>query len=139
MMFTISYICQDDPAAVLVCRQIDSRMYDWSFHEDEQGQGYIKLSKSKIINAYGKGRFDRDKWYLLGLSNTLSPCRGSSSKEYIQGRMTLSDIMQVFTPVHEYLSFIHSHLDRFQTRSFEESASATMQGTPKPPPIVPHN
>ncbi|XP_042214596.1 uncharacterized protein LOC121861101 [Homarus americanus] len=102
--------CLDDSTPILVCRK--AQFYtDDPFHTGQHGYPYgntrsnkYESSNSRIINAYGKERFDSEKWYVMGVGHSLNKCSDESYHKRHKSH-------QVFTPVHEYLSFIHAHLD----------------------------
>lgn len=113
-----SNYCLDDPTPILVCRQ--AIVYKDDPFSPFDGDGvYINSphsSTSRIINAYGKERFHSDKWYIMGIGHNLNKCQEddlprSDKVPYRPGGTYRRRSYQVFTPVHEYLSFIHSHLD----------------------------
>nr|XP_027229108.1 inactive serine protease 45-like [Penaeus vannamei] len=111
--------CVDDPAAVLVCRHAALHA-DTFFGFGNRGYRYHahrghKRTNARIVNAYGKHRFDSEKWYVMGLSHSLSPCSGKGQGSYRKGYGSQRKDISVFTPVHEYLPFIHAHLDVKQT------------------------
>ncbi|XP_071521624.1 LOW QUALITY PROTEIN: uncharacterized protein [Panulirus ornatus] len=129
--------CLDDPTPILVCRKasfytddpFDLGHYDYDYHheQDHRRQAYgssrtnkFYFSNSRIINAYGEKRFDSDKWYVLGVGHNLNSCHdkgdaygkyGKHDKRRKRRRHHKHHSRQVYTAVHEYLSFIHSHLD----------------------------
>ncbi|XP_068218850.1 uncharacterized protein [Palaemon carinicauda] len=120
--------CIDDPTAILVCRK---PRFDYgnpfSSREDHYSSGPDKyhFANSRIINAYGQNRFDGDQWYVMGLRHSLSKCGNKHGSGYSPrnpygprnaygprnpyGRT--ANPYQIFTPVGDYLSFIHSHTD----------------------------
>ncbi|XP_045624002.1 uncharacterized protein [Procambarus clarkii] len=98
-----SNYCLDDLTPILMCRQATIYTDDpFSLNDIDRGiPNFISSFNSRIVNALGKDRFDSEKWYVMGIGHNLNQCN-----EEGRGRN-----FQVFTPVHEYLSFIHSHLD----------------------------
>ncbi|XP_047490065.1 uncharacterized protein LOC125039814 [Penaeus chinensis] len=107
--------CVNDPAAVLVCRQAALHA-DTSFGFGNRGYGYHahrghRRTNARIVNAYGRYRFDSEKWYVMGLSHSLSPCSGKGQVNYRKGYVSQRKDVSVFTPVHEYLPFLHAYLD----------------------------
>ncbi|KAK3855977.1 hypothetical protein Pcinc_037653 [Petrolisthes cinctipes] len=116
-----SNTCLDDSTPILVCREAvhytndpfnlnpNSQSYGRAAYTYSSGHktggGYnskIDASSSRIVNAYGDDRFDSDQWYVMGVGHSLN-CKADGGNRRSK--------TQVFTPVNEYLSFIHSHLD----------------------------
>jgi len=110
-----STTCLADSTMMLVCKKNsvynddpfnlgDAEDSGSSYGQSQQPgipvQGNIQSYSSestKVINAYGKNRFNADKWYVIGVGHESNSCRQSG--------------YMVFTPVHEYLSFVHTLID----------------------------
>ncbi|CAL4064452.1 unnamed protein product, partial [Meganyctiphanes norvegica] len=103
--------CLADSSMLLVCKKNavfnddpfnlgdveDSESSDQTIYGQQQGGIQTYTSEStKVINAYGKNRFNADKWYVIGVGHSSNSCRNPG--------------YMVFTPVHESLSFIHSSI-----------------------------
>lgn len=115
-----SNLCIDDPTTMLVCRKASvdyenpfssSSDYDYGNYGRSSSNKY-HFANTKIINAYGKNRFDSDKWYVMGVGHALSTCgRNHYSNRYNSYSSRYSTPYQIFTPVEDYISFIQSHTD----------------------------
>ncbi|CAL4236553.1 unnamed protein product, partial [Meganyctiphanes norvegica] len=73
---------------------------DYTFSQDTYTEEYRHVS-TNIINTYGDNRYNADKWYVIGLGYKARKCEKRSR-------------ISVFTPVHEYLAFIHATIDHTQ-------------------------
>ncbi|KAK7083622.1 hypothetical protein SK128_021152 [Halocaridina rubra] len=108
--------CINDPTAMLVCRKANAYYSSpfTSYGHEDYGRSYNKyqFANTRIINAFGKNRFDSEKWYVMGVGHSLSSCEGThGSLPHYSKHRRYTRPYQVFTPVEDYLSFIHSHLD----------------------------
>ncbi|XP_064090184.1 uncharacterized protein LOC135204108 [Macrobrachium nipponense] len=111
--------CISDNTAILVCRK---PRFDFGnpfssneeYHQQRSGPSRYDFANSRIVNSYGQNRFDADQWYVMGLRHSLSRCghrgRGGPGPYGPYGKI-YTEPYQLFTPVSDYLSFIHSHTD----------------------------
>merc|ERR1711942_191101 len=106
---------QADSTSLLVCKKnavINDDPFNLGTLEDdsygygqpgqvEQQQQQVGINNyvesTKVINAYGANRFNAEKWYLIGVGHQSNSCKAPG--------------YTVFTPVHQYLTFIRSLID----------------------------
>lgn len=70
------------------------------------------LWNTRIVNAFGEDRFDSNKWYVMGIGHEANTCNQYyPPKQGDYHHPHHRDAYQVFTPVPNFLSFIHNHLE----------------------------